>query len=131
MIITGIYASVLACWILVLAYNVARARMKYRIGLLDGGNVHLTRAIRIHGNATEYLPIALILLAIAETNGLPHLILHISGSFLVAFRLWHAWGIFHSSGLSKGRFGGTLGTWMIIIILAGYNIFVGVSGMAA
>lgn len=131
MIITGLYASILACWVLVLAYNVARSRMKHRIGLLDGGNVPLTRAIRIHGNATEYLPLALILFAIAETNGLSHFLLHILGSSLVAFRLWHAWGIFHSSGLSKGRFGGTLGTWTIIIILASYNIFVGVSGMAA
>lgn len=129
MITTGIYASILACLTLVLAFNVVRARKKYRIGLLDEGNDHLRRAMRVHGNAIEYIPIVLILFAIAETNALPIFLLHITGILLVGCRLGHAWGLSHSAGISKGRYFGTLGTWIIIIALAGYNIFVGVIGM--
>jgi len=126
MIITGIYASLLACFILVLALNVIRVRRKYRIGLLDGGNEHLMRAMRLHGNAIEYIPIVLILFVIAEANGLSIWLLHIIGISLIGCRLWHAWGLSHSSGISKGRYFGTLGTCIIIVILAVYNIFIGI-----
>lgn len=126
MVVTGIYASLLACLMLGLAYNVVRNRLKFRIGLLDGENETLKRAIRVHGNATEYLPLTLILFAIAETNGLMFWGLHILGITLVVARAWHAYGLYHSSTLSKGRYFGTLITWIVILLLAGYNLWHGI-----
>ncbi len=49
----------------------------------------LELAIRAHGNACEYVPVALILLGLSEGMGAPGWVLHILGLMLVAGRLLH------------------------------------------
>ena len=61
--ITAIYASLLAIFYIVLSFRVARRRMRFQVGLGTGQNIELERAIRIHGNFGEYIPLALLLLA--------------------------------------------------------------------
>ena len=40
-------------------------RVRARVNLLDGGDEALTRAMRVHGNFAEYVPFALLLMALA------------------------------------------------------------------
>jgi uncharacterized membrane protein YecN with MAPEG domain len=49
----------------------------------------LYRAVRAHGNLIEYAPLFLILMLIAELNGLSSFYLHISGSTFTAGRFMH------------------------------------------
>tara|TARA_Y100000389_G_C17075830_1_gene324245 strand:+ start:90 stop:437 length:348 start_codon:yes stop_codon:yes gene_type:complete len=49
----------------------------------------LYRAVRAHGNLVEYAPLFLILMLIAELNGLSSIYLHISGSIFTAGRFMH------------------------------------------
>jgi uncharacterized membrane protein YecN with MAPEG domain len=49
----------------------------------------LYRAVRAHGNLIEYAPLFLILMLIAELNGLSSLYLHISGIIFTAGRFMH------------------------------------------
>jgi uncharacterized membrane protein YecN with MAPEG domain len=49
----------------------------------------LYRAVRAHGNLIEYAPLFLILMLIAELNGLSSFYLHISGSIFTAGRFMH------------------------------------------
>ncbi|MGD9592632.1 MAG: MAPEG family protein [Candidatus Berkiella sp.] len=121
--ITGLYASILAFIIIGLGYRVVRLRVKYRVGLKDGGHPELIQAIRIHGNATEWVPITLILFACAESQQLMPWVLHTLGVILVLARSYHIYGISHSTGRSRGRVLGMAGTWSVAITLAACNIF--------
>ena len=120
--ITLLYAGLCALLVLVLAARVVRWRMTHRIGIGDGGDVELLRRVRVHGNAIEYLPLCLILLGGMELNGYPAPLIHGFGLALLLSRVAHAWGLSRSSGLSPGRFGGTLVTWVLMLAMAGFAI---------
>lgn len=120
--ITAIYASLAGLLLLVLSFRVVRSRRKLSVGLGDGGQESLLRAQRAQANFTEYVPIALILLAVAESQVLTGWLLHTAGAILVLARLLHAWGLSQSSGRSFGRYWGTLLTWVVILALSLTNI---------
>ncbi|HCO65571.1 MAG TPA: hypothetical protein DIT60_12395, partial [Alcanivorax sp.] len=65
---TALYAALAALIILALAANVVRLRLRHGVSLGDGGRGELNRAIRAHGNAVEYTPVILILMALLEGN---------------------------------------------------------------
>jgi uncharacterized membrane protein YecN with MAPEG domain len=109
--VTAFYAGVLAIIVLLLALRVVQFRRSSAIGLGDGGNELLFRRIRIHGNAVEYLPTALILMLILELNGASHVLLHALGIALVAGRLAILQGLTVSAGVSPGRLVGNVLTW--------------------
>ena len=101
--ITALYTGLLALLILALAVRVVLVRREASIGLGHGDNEDLQRRIRIHGNATEYIPIALLLILVLELNGSSSALLHTLGASLTVGRLAHAQGITSSSGNSPGR----------------------------
>jgi uncharacterized membrane protein YecN with MAPEG domain len=121
--ITGLYASILAFVMIGLGYRVVRLRRKYRVGVLDGGHHELTQAIRIHGNATEWVPIVLILFACAESLQLTPWVLHGLGIILVLSRILHILGLRKTVGRSFGRYAGIVGTWIVTIVLGCYNLY--------
>jgi uncharacterized membrane protein YecN with MAPEG domain len=125
--ITALYASLAGLFLLVLSFRVVRWRRKLSVGLGDGGQESLLRAQRAQANFIEYVPIALILLAAAESQGLSGWLLQTTGAVLVLARLLHAWGLSQSSGRSFGRYWGTLLTWLVILALSLANIFAGIS----
>ena len=88
--ITALYASLLAALVMVLAALVVAIRKSQKIGLGDAGNQDLQVRIRAHANALENIPLALILLALAELNGLSPILLHLAGLTLLvlAYRHW-------------------------------------------
>src|ERR1700704_659987 len=75
-----------------LAANVIRMRYRTRTRFGDTGNPQMMRATRAHGNNTEYVPIALILLMLAHSlgGGLP--LLHAIGLPLTVGRILHGVG---------------------------------------
>ncbi len=121
--ITALYASLAGLLLLFLSFRVVRWRRKLSVGLGDGGQENLLRAQRTQANFIEYVPIALILLAVAESQGLPGWLLQTAGAILVLARLLHAWGLSQSSGRSFGRYWGTLLTWVVILALSLANIY--------
>jgi uncharacterized membrane protein YecN with MAPEG domain len=116
--ITAIYAALSGLLLLLLAGLVVRARWKYRTGLGVGTEPGMERAVRVHANFVEYVPLALLLLLLAEVNGVPGRFLHACGVLLLASRGLHAWGLGRTSGRSFGRFWGTAGTWVTVLALA-------------
>lgn len=117
--ITGLYAALCALLILVLSWRIASLRKRLRIGIGDGGDPALARAIRAQANAIEYIPLLLVMLLIAENNGAGMLFLHACGMLLLAARILHAIGLSGSAGVSFGRLWGTLGTWLLLLALGG------------
>lgn len=118
--ITGLYAAI--CAMLVLAVRIIRLRWQTKAGIGDGGDRRLARAIRIHGNAIEYVPIALISMLVAELNHAGPALLHGCGIALVVARLAHAVGFSRTAGVSVGRSVGVVGTFGVVILLAATNI---------
>jgi uncharacterized membrane protein YecN with MAPEG domain len=91
--LSSIYAGLLAFWIVWLSLRVIKLRRAKRIRLGDGGDPELQAAIRAQGNATEYVPLSLILLVLLELNHAHAALLHLSGVVLVAGRMAHARGL--------------------------------------
>jgi uncharacterized membrane protein YecN with MAPEG domain len=123
LLITSLYASILAMLVIFLAYKVVDFRRTKSVGIGDNGDKGGLRAIRVHANAVEYIPMMVILMGIYEINGGSTLVLHIIGAIAVVSRLLHATGLSKSAGTTFGRFVGTLLTWMITLVLAGINIY--------
>ena len=120
--ISALYAGLLALLLVLLALRVVRLRWKFRVGLGDGGERAMTRAIRVHGNATEHVPVALLLLLVAELNRAGPTLLHVCGAVLVVARLLHAVGLGKSAGASWQRAAGTVGTLGVIVVLAAADV---------
>ena len=87
--VTALYAGLMGLWLLGLGFVVVRRRRRHAVSVGDGGVRALELAMRAHGNACEYVPVALILLGLAEGLGAPGWVLHLFGSMLVGGRLLH------------------------------------------
>ncbi|MCC2616321.1 MAPEG family protein [Aestuariibacter halophilus] len=128
--ITAFYASLLALFYLYLSGLVIRHRLKEKVALGDGGNRQITQTIRAHANFSEYVPLALILLLVAELNGVDSLWLHGNGALLLVARVFHAIGLRHHYGTSWQRFSGTVVTFLVLACLATLNL-ISVYGLQA
>ena len=116
--ISPLYVGLFLIMMLWLSFRVIKLRRKLRIGLGTGGNDELLRAIRVHGNFTEQVPMTLIGLVLMEMQGMHFIILHILGIALLIGRILHVKGITASAGVSNGRFLGSFITFAVQIILA-------------
>jgi uncharacterized protein len=116
--ITLLFASLHVLLMLILAVRVVGYRRAQKIGLGDGGDKLLVRRMRVHANFIEYVPIALIMLALLELSGLPASWLWALGGTLLLGRILHAAGFSRHSGYSFGRFWGTLLTWGVLTMMA-------------
>ena len=108
--ITALYASLLAILLFILSIRVIGLRGNPAFAFIaqgKGDEELLQRAIRAHGNLTEYLPTMLILLFFLETSGFADTKLHVlAGAFLLG-RVMHGicMGFMRSNMLL--RIGGT------------------------
>ena len=120
--ITALYAGILSLIMVALAINVTIHRAKLRVPMGDGGNAIMLRMIRLHGNAVEYLPLALLLMAIYEINGGWHSALHAAGIALVVARILQSWNMWSTDIAGFGRISGQSLTWLTIITLTLLNL---------
>lgn len=120
--ITMLYAGLCTLLVLFLAGRVIARRLSARIGIGDGGDAVLLRRMRVHANAIEYLPLALLLLGGMELNGYPNWLIHAFGATLLVSRVLHAWGLSRNPGTSPGRFVGILFTMVLMVAMAAMAI---------
>jgi uncharacterized membrane protein YecN with MAPEG domain len=121
--ITAAYAAILALIIVALGINVTVHRVKLKVSLGDGGNPEMLRMIRLHANAVEYLPMAIVLMIAYEINGGWHSALHIIGIALVAGRLLQTWAMWSTEVAGPARGTGQTLTWLSIVALAILNLW--------
>ena len=116
--ITGLYAAIAALLVVVFGVRVTLRRRAIKVGIGNGGDAVLAQRIRVHANAVEYLPLALILLLILELNHTQPLVLHVFGIALILGRIAHAIGLSSSPGITPGRGVGMVLTWLTIALMA-------------
>ena len=121
--ITALYGGILALIVIALAINVTVHRVKLQVPLGDGGNAQMRRMIRLHGNAAEYIPLAVALMLIYEINGGWRTALQIIGVALVAGRLLQTAGMWGTEMPGFGRGTGQTLTWLAIAALAVLNLW--------
>lgn len=90
---TAFYAALLALLYLAITVGVLRARYASKIALGTGEDRLLFRAARAHANFAEYVPLILLLMALAESGGAPRLLVHAIGLATLVGRTLHAYGI--------------------------------------
>ncbi|MBD9359607.1 MAPEG family protein [Methylomonas fluvii] len=95
--ISAIYAALAALLIVWLSQRVIKLRRTKKVIFGDGGETDLQIAIRAQGNATEYIPILLILLALLELSGGHAALLHIGGFAIILGRIVHALGLLRAN----------------------------------
>lgn len=126
--ISAAYAALLAVLVVILLLVVVKLRRSFKVGIGDGGNRDLARAIRVHANAIEGIPLFLILFVLYELNGAPVMALHAIGGLYLASRVAHAAGMLRTAGPSIGRVAGTVGSVTCVIVLAVLNVLRAVNG---
>lgn len=121
-VITSLYAGLLALVYLVISGWVIRVRMQQKVFAGDKGDPLMVNAMRVHANFAEYVPLALILILLAEMQGAPALALHLLGAGLVLSRIMHALGMAAQPHKPPLRGGGALLTFLVVFFAGAANI---------
>ena len=128
MVVTPLYAGLLTLWLMLLSLRVIDRRRSARVSLGDGGNADLQRAIRAQANFAEYVPLALLLLAILEASQFSIYVLHALGIVLVIARVLHGYALAFQRDFPFGRYWGALLTFVVMIaeaLMCLYDAYVG------
>ena len=121
--VTSLYAAIFGLLLIPITYAVGLRRMKTRTSFLDGGDKVLLRRMRSHGNFVEYVPFAIVLMALTELNGASSTYMHALGALLLVSRIVHYliinfWPIVTIRVLSM------IGTTAVFLLSSGYLIYV-------
>jgi uncharacterized membrane protein YecN with MAPEG domain len=117
------YVALHAILLIVLAGLVVRERRRAKVGIGDGGDPRLKRAIRVHGNAVEQAVPTMALLIVLPLLAAPLWAIHLFGAATLLGRVLHAAGLGKSEGVTLGRQVGMILCWLAIIA-ASCGIFV-------
>jgi len=114
--VASVYIAINILILVWLAIRVVSRRRRGKISIGDGGSDDLAVAIRVHGNASEYIPATLVgLLALAFLDS-PVWSLHALGVTFTLGRLMHAFGM--GSGPIIFRQLGVALTWLTMLIVS-------------
>ena len=93
MLVTPFYAALFGIMLFVLSIQTIRMRRKLQIAIGAGEDAAMERAMRVHANFCEYVPIALLLIFMMETMIGTNYWTHVMGIGLLVGRLLHAYGV--------------------------------------
>lgn len=116
--ITATYAALLALLFIALSVLTIRQRRRANVALGDAGHAGLHRAIRVHANFSEYVPLALLLIYFIETTTALTGLVHALGLGLLIGRLSHAWGVSQQKEDLRFRIAGMMLTFGVIGVAA-------------
>ena len=123
-VITALYGALNGILNIILAARVSRARGEHGVSLGEGKTDQkaLLVAIRAHGNNAEFVPLAIVMLLLAELCGGHPVVLHVMGGLLLLGRIAHPIGLPRRAP-NPFRFGGTALTWGVVMAAAGYTLY--------
>lgn len=91
--VTPFYAALFALLFFALSVRTIRLRRRHQVAVGDAGNAELLRAIRVHSNFAEYVPLALLLVFMLEIDGASRVLIHLLSAVLLIGRVSHAYGV--------------------------------------
>ena len=120
--ITLLYAGILGLMSIAISTMAGSLRGKTGVSIGDGGNQDLLLAMRRHANFVEYVPLALIIIALLEGSGVSGTAIHALAGSLVVTRACHAYGLKADTMQGAGRLIGAAGTTLVIAIASVWSI---------
>jgi uncharacterized protein len=120
---TIIYTVILSFFFIYLAFRTISKRRKFQVGLGDAGNSELQKAIRVHSNFAEYVPLCLFSFFLAEIQGAPSFFIHVLGISLCLGRLLHAYGVAQLEENFKFRSFGMILTFASLILSSSFLLY--------
>lgn len=112
----ALYAAVNALIMLVLGVLVVRARVATNTDIGDGGKPEMAAPLRAHGNNSEWVPMAMLLMWTFCPMGGSVWWLHGVGVPLTVGRLLHGIGLSRSTGPTTLRLLGMVLTWIAYLV---------------
>ncbi|MBL4811341.1 MAG: MAPEG family protein [Rhodobacteraceae bacterium] len=126
--ITAGFAAILGLIMIFLSGYVSALRAKSGTSIGDGGDMALLERMRRHGNFVEVVPMALLLMALAEAGAAAPSWTYASGLLLLVGRIIHPIGLSAVNSKSILRGLGSLATiisMLISIVAIGLQTFGG------
>lgn len=127
MIITSLYAGLLALIFLALSARVVAVRGRVSLG--DGGDPEVLRRMRGHANFAEYVPLILVMMALLENQQVAAWQLHAIGATLVFARVIHGIALSFTRKWFFGRFFGTVLTFTLLAVCGILCVVQGLRGI--
>ena len=118
MLATPFYAAVLGLLFVTLSVRAIQLRRKFNIGVGDGGSVEMLRAMRVHANFAEYVPLTLLMIFMLESSGAYGWLIHTLCVGLIVGRLSHAYGVREVSEDLRYRVFGMSLTFTALVVSA-------------
>lgn len=115
--LTPAVAAATGLLMLILWAQVTRTRARTGISIGEAAHVHLHEWVRRHGNFIEWMPMTLILMALAELQGAPALWLGLAGALALGGRVLHPFGLRADNAGHPLRIAGNLGNIIAVLIL--------------
>jgi uncharacterized protein len=116
---TALHAALLLALYLALTFRVFAARYRAQVMIGTGGDKLLERAVRVHANCAEYVPVFLVTLLAAELCGAAPWALHAAGIAMLAGRALHAAGMAQEPDIRSLRAAGMLLTLVALLAALG------------
>lgn len=113
-----LYAGLLTLLFVALSVRTLLMRRRLRIAVGHGRNEAMLRAMRVHANFAEYVPLGLVLIYFVESTGASAALVHGLGGCLVAGRLAHAFGVSQTSENYAFRVFGMAMTLIPLVVAA-------------
>ena len=120
MTIVPIYAALLALLFVLLGERTIRTRHRRGVALGHGDDPAMLRAMRVHANFAEYVPLALLLIYFVELSSQAPWLVHLLGVTLLLARLCHALGMSRTPENFRYRVVGMGLTFGVILVSAAY-----------
>lgn len=124
--ILPIYAAIFAIFFIVLSIRTIRQRRNLKIGLGDAGNKDMQRAMRVHANFAEYVPLSLLMIYLVEQSGVYAWFVHALCMGLLIGRMSHAYGVSQQRENFAFRVTGMTLTLTVLIASAAHLLWVAV-----
>ncbi|MBA2541459.1 MAG: MAPEG family protein [Deltaproteobacteria bacterium] len=121
-VITALYGALNAILNIVLANRVSTMRKKHKVSVGLGEHPELLVASRVHGNNAEFVPLAIVMMLIAELLGGNSVVLHVYGGLLLGARVLHVVGMPRKAP-NPFRFLGVALTWAAIVGISGWILY--------
>ena len=131
MFVTPLYAGLLTLFFVLLSVRVVNLRRRGIIFGDNNGEIGVTRIVRAQGNFAEYVPLALLMMAVLEASRHSIYVLHALGIALVVARLLHGFALSFGWQPRNGRIAGAALTFAVLLIEAVLCLYQGVRGQLA
>jgi len=121
----ALWTGLTLLFILVLSMRISAGRRRLKVSVGDGGHPALLATTRAFGNAIEYIPVALVALAVVAVFYSAPVVHALGGAFLLG-RVLHAWGMAQVKQPAAGRMLGMILTYLTFLASAVLLIFAAV-----